>query len=642
MPLRQLRNVLAAFVIILASASAAFAQKELSWRALDVVARLEADGRLSVVEHHAMVFTGDWNGGERIFRVEPGQRLALGMVRRIDPTTGKATILIAKDLDDVDNFALLNGTQLRWRSRLQSDPEFDHTEIDYEIGYALSGVLLKQGDTYVLDHNFALPDADKTIGSFSVDLALDPVWVVPEDFERHRTAANLPAGANFVVHADLGRVGSAPAASAVRVGTTPLTRAIVFIGLLGGILVIARRFIEREKALGRFGSPIAPDAVTPEWLDEKVFSLLPEEAGALWDDKVGPPEVAAVLARLEADKKIESTTSSGELSMRLTVSRKTLHDYEGILVYALFYGDRTQVSTSEIKAHYKKSGFDPAAKIRPGLLKKISNHLDFGDRAEPPTRQLTLRLIIAGAAFLLWNAVMRATDVGTLLSIAISAGFAWGVGAIGARLYQKRVDGLIGLPLWFLISPAWFLYLSGAGISSGGTYPVSVLIGAVLVRLGVVNSLFNLAMAREGPKKIARRRELAAARRFFARELKMPVPQLKDAWFPWFVAFGLGPRVDRWFRSFGGTVSTGASTATSSFSSGSSASSFSGGGSFTGYGGGRSGGAGASASWAAAVASVAAGVSAPSSSSGGGSSGGSSGGGGGGGGSSGGGGGGGW
>src|SRR5262249_50941943 len=43
------------------------AQRELHWDALDVEAHLDADGVLDVIERHTMVFTGDWNGGERVF-----------------------------------------------------------------------------------------------------------------------------------------------------------------------------------------------------------------------------------------------------------------------------------------------------------------------------------------------------------------------------------------------------------------------------------------------------------------------------------------------------------------------------------------------------------------------------------------------
>jgi len=45
----------------------ALAQRELHWDRHDVEARLDAAGRLRVTETHAMVFTGDWNGGERKF-----------------------------------------------------------------------------------------------------------------------------------------------------------------------------------------------------------------------------------------------------------------------------------------------------------------------------------------------------------------------------------------------------------------------------------------------------------------------------------------------------------------------------------------------------------------------------------------------
>jgi len=63
-----------AFALLFVS-GAALGEKDLHWRALNVSARLDADGRLHVAERHFMVFTGDWNGGERSFRLEPGQSL---------------------------------------------------------------------------------------------------------------------------------------------------------------------------------------------------------------------------------------------------------------------------------------------------------------------------------------------------------------------------------------------------------------------------------------------------------------------------------------------------------------------------------------------------------------------------------------
>ncbi|MEP6802286.1 MAG: hypothetical protein ABJC07_10135, partial [Acidobacteriota bacterium] len=100
-------RVLAAAILVLGMGSGiARADKELHWRALDVAARLDADGRLHVVERHIMVFTGDWNGGERLFRLFPGQALSLEAVRRFDPATEGAAArdLVRGDLGALDHY----------------------------------------------------------------------------------------------------------------------------------------------------------------------------------------------------------------------------------------------------------------------------------------------------------------------------------------------------------------------------------------------------------------------------------------------------------------------------------------------------------------------------------------------------------
>ena len=177
--------------------------------------------------------------------------------------------------------------------------------------------------------------------------------------------------------------------------------------------------------------------------------------------------------------------------------------------------------------------------------------------------------------------------------------------------------------------PALFLFVGFQEYRGGGNAGWLVLTGLLLVRLGIINNVFNVAKSREGPHKIARRKILAAARRFFQRELASRQPRLSDDWFPYLVALELGNRVDRWFRAYGQTGSTVASTNRAAFGSSSSSSASS--GSWTG-GGGSFGGAGSSGSWAIAAGALAAGVAAPGSGGGGGGGGGGSSGGGGGGG----------
>src|SRR4029078_11270068 len=62
-------------VLALFLPTAAFAQRELHWDALQVAAHIDGHGTLQVVETQTMVFTGDWNGGERIFNIRPRQKV---------------------------------------------------------------------------------------------------------------------------------------------------------------------------------------------------------------------------------------------------------------------------------------------------------------------------------------------------------------------------------------------------------------------------------------------------------------------------------------------------------------------------------------------------------------------------------------
>lgn len=635
---RALAATLLAIALGLASRDA-LAQKELHWKSLDVAARLDADGKLHVVERHTMVFTGDWNGGERSFRVEPGQTLTFEKMQRLDaagPSAG-ARPMVRGDLGLVDHYDLVNSTTLRWRARLPSDPPFDQTELVYEISYTLGGLLLKRGDLYVLDHNFGMPAAQQRIESLTVDLDLDPAWTPPAGFARHRTSGTLPPGSDYTVHAELGRAAGAGAPSTVRTGTTRGTRAVLFVVLLVAIILLAVAFQGREAALGRFRDASPPAGVDEAWLEKAVFSLLPEEAGALWDDTVGAPEVTAVLAGLTAEKKLETVAEGSELTMRLKAPIQSFSGYEKELLSALFFDGRTETSTSDIKRHYRSTGFNPASKIEPGLRDRLAKHADFEDRSGRPHRGPTFALFVGGVALLAFEGITHAVSWGTIVGATISTAIWWVIGAFAAIRYQKRMDKLGPWSISFLFVPLIFLWSSWGGVVSGGQSPLLALVGQLFLWLAVVNNLFNAAKTRSGPRKIARRKELIAAKRYFESELKKPAPRMKDAWFPWVAAFGLGPDVDKWFHAFGGASSMSTRTSSSSFSGSSSSSSsgFSGdSGGFTG-GGGFSGGAGSSGSWAVAAGALAAGVSAPSSSGGGG-------GGGGGGGSSGGGGGGGW
>ena len=90
-----------------------------------------------------MVFTGDWNGGERTLTVRRGQFSFKSLSRFRDG--GFRPMVADPKLDDQDDYSL-DGIRLRWRSRRASDPPFAGTSLRYQMRYALSGILVKEDD----------------------------------------------------------------------------------------------------------------------------------------------------------------------------------------------------------------------------------------------------------------------------------------------------------------------------------------------------------------------------------------------------------------------------------------------------------------------------------------------------------------
>jgi uncharacterized membrane protein YgcG len=142
----------------------------------------------------------------------------------------------------------------------------------------------------------------------------------------------------------------------------------------------------------------------------------------------------------------------------------------------------------------------------------------------------------------------------------------------------------------------------------------------VVLAFAVLFAGVNALKSTQHRAALAFRKKLASGREYFIAELAKDRPALRDEWFPWILAFGLGKQMDDWSaqRESGSTShSSVGSTSPGSFGSGDS----SGSSTWTGFGGGRSGGGGAGASWSTAAAGLAAPVAAAgSSSSGGGSS----------------------
>ncbi len=239
--LRMLLRWFSPLLALLLPASLSSQPRSLYWKSLDVTARLDAEGRLWVVERHAMVFTGDWNGGERGFRLATDHRLELRSIEREDTETG-SRISMTKDgaLSNIDDYAWADSRTLRWRSRLPTDPPFENTERVYILDYTLENILIPAEGGFLLDHDFAFPDRPGAIASFSLDLSWDESWSPKTELPERLVREDLPPGQGVVVRAPLAYLGEG-SPSSVRDGPPRAVRA-----------VLALLFAVAAAAIGRF------------------------------------------------------------------------------------------------------------------------------------------------------------------------------------------------------------------------------------------------------------------------------------------------------------------------------------------------------------------------------------------------------
>lgn len=619
--------------------------QSLDWPQFDVSAHLDSTGTLHVRERQVIRLSGDWNGGERVFDTRLGQRFDLVQLLRVDSLTGTEVPLVYGAIDSVDGYAWAESRTLRWRSRRPDDPAFDNTYITYILEYRYADILLPVDDGYRLDHEFAFRNRAGNIERFSLVLTLDDVWQAPLDFAGRWQKELLEPGVSFVVNTDLTYRGEGRPSNVAH-GTDPAVAYGFVAALTFGLVLLTGRFVRDERALGRF-EPTESRAIDDAWLHRHLLHMLPEVAGTVWDDSVGPPEVAATLARLVAEGKLSSTVKSegksifrrDMLQLTLVARRETLTGHERALVDALFESFERTTDTTSLRRRYASTGFDPAGLIRAELMRRVLALPDAGTTL-PPVRRwpLTLALHLTGLMLFILAIRTRALDallilggIGIALAICI-------VGYSQAVVWRKRVLHP-GPHLLRVLVPVFGLVAGLLWLTQQRDLTPGVLTYAALTAfgLGFGKAMLDNARSPHGRDRIRLRKRLVAAREHFRRELASPTPALEQAWYPYLLAFGLHRQVNRWFTSFGALNEAGTSSSTGLRTSSASAGLSSAGGnrSWGSFGGGGGfAGAGATVAFGAAVSGFSSGVSAPSSSSSGGgssSSGGSSGGGGGGG-----------
>lgn len=620
--------------------------RSLYWRDMNVEATLTDDGQLIVREEQTMVFTGDWNGGERTFFISPGQTFSFTGISR-QTAGGELLPLIKGNLKTVDNWNWASADTLRWRSRLPGDPPFSATPITYVLEYRLGHILLPQEDgSFLINHDFAFPNRSGEIQRFRLTLHFGDQWqnvespVVVE--EQH-----LAPGRSVFYTASIGhdnpemvRIYEKPLVpfNGAGAATSPAPGWLIWSGgllLLGLFFFSSVSFYRHERRAERFAEGISPTDIDEHWFAENVLSLLPETVGATWDKTTDGHEVAAVLARLVVEGKMTSRLEdrklplfgwkipgTGILHLELLQPRNRFKDYERNLIDGFFIdGDVTD--TKKIREHYRNLGkaFRPADKIRWHLRVQVKKLTESSKKEDQSKWLYVVLLTLCGLVLLIINGFVHEPEAPFTVVGGVIGAIASIVGGVISHTYKSRSDRLIRRSLLVHFSPLLALLT----YTILGLLGISLLLtmGLLLWYANLIIAAFFLAKATDTPKGLALRRNLNAAREYLRNQLRKPNPAIKDEWFPYLLAFGLGPQVDNWTKQFADQAAFHHSSASLH-----STPSPSGGYSFSG-GGGRFGGAGASGAWAAAATSLGTSASSSSSSSGGG--GGSSGGGGGGG-----------
>lgn len=611
-------------------AAPAHAQRSLSWPAINVTAHLDADGRLHVRERQQIRLTGDWNGAERRFDVRFGQRFSFEGIQRLDSASGQPIPLREDAIDEVDGFAWFDGHLLRWRGRLPEDPPFDNALRTYELTFSYSDILEVEGDhRYRLSHDFAFADREGDIDRFTLQLTVDSAWRTPADFTGTYEVSALSPGNGFVLNVPLEWM-AAGVPGGVRQGAGRHHRFALLGVLITALGVVFGRVILHDRRRGRFAAPLPVDAVTPEWLNEEIFTHLPEVVGAAWDDTTAQPEVAATLARLVQEGKLRSQVDTQKvlifsrhiLRLELKVGRATLRTHERALIDALFSSHEQTTDTERVRKRYASSGFDPANTIRSGIAPLVEA-MGPSDPADKRTKWITAGLLLAGLVLVVAGVIQSGFDAAVAAVVIAASLPMFAVARIAAAVWKRRVADFRMAGLIMIGVPVLAVVLMGRQLLLDNPYRTGplVLAGLVVWLIALFNSIGNGARIVQSAERIAARKRLVAARNFFRAELSRSEPRLRDAWYPYMLAFGLGPHVDRWFKAFGAATAAASSSRHSRSVMGSSSGSSDNAG-FTGFGGGGGfSGGGGGASFGAAIGSMAASVPAPSSSS---SSGGSS------------------
>ena len=319
-----------------------------------------------------MVMTGDWNGGERVFRLGTGPGDRARRDARIDPATGAVREMKEGDLDDVDRYAWFSASMLRWRARRRRRmphvrPHRDRVRPGLLALRRAADVRATPACSPTTSPSPTATGVDRVAHGHARDrpgLAVDG----PQERTDRGGTARARRRLRGAAAARVRRAGPARgSACSARAGSACCWRS----RLVPLLLVV--QFLASEWIRGRF-APLTPRAAAdPGWLEAEPAP----PSGRGHRRRLGPWRGAgrggggrsrASRPRASSQTRVDGADLADEAEGRSRHARRTT---SSTLVDGFFFDGRRQDEHVDVRAHYKTTGFDPTAKIRPGLEARV-------------------------------------------------------------------------------------------------------------------------------------------------------------------------------------------------------------------------------------------------------------------------------
>ncbi len=550
-----MRNALLLAFLALAVSASAQQGEDVVWTMLDVAPRLDAEGRLTVVETHEISLQGDFGTLGSDFGLGSGQSVAVKSFTELG-ADGAEQAYSPGDTKTAGHYAAYT-TWIEWHVKAPGTPPLERTTRRYRLEYELVHAMAPAWDlpngshpldglhpsywsplerlrdawsvwreagadlgrAYRLDHDVLYPSREKVYASLQnlgYQLTWDPkVWELVGPEVPMGTATK---SVDFRVRRTFRRLVEAPPAAVDFESAQRRLAAILLLPI--GVALLALVSMLLEALSGADQKPLGAELFESAVLSEPAELVQARIAGRR-ASRVGFIEL---LTRLASERKlqVEVVKAATEeeppvVTLRLLVARDRLHPYEQEVVDALFAG-QAEISTTQIQA---RKAFDPEAVTSAAFA-----------RVAPP-RPKGSRIAVA------------------ILSALTATGFALTVTDLqrpGADPYAPAAAALamlfarLGLPpaaFWLTVATALVQLVPNAPLAG---------LAAVGVSVAILGGHYGRRAGRPSTARPEGRRllELQRIRDWAAKELGKPRPALRDAWILHLHALGLAPAVAKW------------------------------------------------------------------------------------------------